>query len=129
MIPIISLSVYPRCKKATIYSNALAGNKGSGIGGEKQRGASQFRTFAEALHRSAHQQFASAIGAVKKSGVQLGAENAGRNGIHVHAFLRPFDGQAASEAEDAGFGRGISGHFKKADIGIQGGDIYDAAMS
>ena len=43
-------------------------------------------------------------------------------------FLRPFDGQAASETEDAGFGSGVGGDFKETDVRVQRCDVDDAAV-
>ena len=47
----------------------------------------------------------------RSCGVQVGAEDAGRDGVDVDAVARPFHGQAAGERQDRGFRCGIGGHF------------------
>jgi len=64
-------------EKSAIDGDALAGNKGSRVGGEENSGADDLMRLAETVHGCAKQDFAAAFGAGKQVGIQLGGKDAG----------------------------------------------------
>lgn len=56
-------------------------------------------------------------------------EDTGRNRIYVDAFLRPFDCQAASQAQDSTLRGSIGRYFEEADKRIQRCNIDDFAVA
>src|SRR6185312_8687006 len=73
------LAVHPRRKKPAIHANTLPGYKPRGIRSEEDRCADEFWNTTKAFHRSAHEEFAAALGSIKQRRVQICPEDAWRN--------------------------------------------------
>ena len=115
-------------EKATIDSKDVAGNKAGGFGGEEDGGASEFIELAEAAHRCSQQEFATALGAVEKAGVQFCAEDARSDGVHAHSVRGPFDGKGFGQRGDGSFAGRVRGNFVEGHEGGKGRNINDTTV-
>src|SRR5437868_12333827 len=95
----------------------MPGDKAGGFRGEEDGGTGEFIELSETAHGRTQQEFATALGAVEKPGVQLGAKNARSDGVHADAMRSPFDGERFSERRDRGFAGGVRSDFVEGDEG------------
>src|SRR5580658_1585641 len=81
-----SLLIDAAGEESAVDHQHLAGDKGSAVGGEINRRADQLFRFAESAHGCAHQQLLAARSGVEELGVDVGAEDAGGNGVYGDAL-------------------------------------------
>ena len=62
-------------------------------------------------------------------GVQVGAEDAGSDGVDGDAFPGPLNGKRAGEGGDAGLTRRVGGHFAESNETVERCDVDDATVA
>src|SRR5882672_849824 len=125
----LSLSVHTTGQKATIHDDHFPGYEARRIGSQENHRARELLQLPEAVHRSAHQELATAIGAVEKRPVDVGAKNPRGKRIHAHTLCRPLDRQRLRERDHGRLARGIRRHLVEGDERRQRTDVDDGSAT
>lgn len=121
-------------EKTTIDSKINACDEAGGFGaGEKDDGAGQFVSRAEALHWSVVEDAlgARSRGAIfleKQASVLFRGKEAGGEGVDSHSMRSPLAGKELGEVEDRGFGGRVSDDAAERQMRGDTGDVNDAAL-
>jgi len=115
-------------EKAAVDNEDVTSDKAGGFGSQENGGPGQFIELSEAVHGRTQQEFPAALGAVEQPGVQVGAKDAGSDGVDADSLRSPFDRKRFGERGDGGFAGGVGGNFIQGHEGGERGNINDATV-
>ena len=116
-------------EEAPVDRQHLAAHEAGRLRGEEHRRPGQLLDPAPPLHRGAEEQLAAPVGAVQELLVQLGAEDAGGDGVHAHAVGGPFHGQGAGQAGHARLAGRVGRDLVQAHEGGERADVDDPPVA
>ena len=123
------LLIHSASQQASIDSDYVAGNKACSLGGKEHGCAAELIQLAETMHGCAKQELAATLSAIEQSGIQIGAKHAGSDGVHAHAFCRPFDCQRLGERSDRSFARAVCSDLVERQERCNGRDVDDSTVA
>src|SRR5260370_40897117 len=106
----------------------MSGYEARRIRSQENCGAHKFLQLAEPAHGSASDELLTARCAVEQAFIQIGAKNAGRNGIHADSVLRPLHGQGLGQRHHTSLAGSIRRNLIKSAARSYRSDVDDAAI-
>src|SRR5690348_4424775 len=94
--------VHAARQETAVNREDVAADKTSALRCQKDGSADQFLGAAETAHRGTQLELLSTWRAIQQAGVQVGAEDAGRNRVDANAIPGPFHRQRLGEHRDRG---------------------------